>query len=45
LDSTYGRQTEFIMAATVMNIVPLIIVFIIFQKSLVQGLQQGGVKG
>jgi ABC-type glycerol-3-phosphate transport system permease component len=45
LDSSYGRQTEFIMAATVMNIVPLIIVFIIFQKSLVKGLQAGGVKG
>jgi ABC-type maltose transport system permease subunit len=28
-----------------MNIVPLIIVFIVFQKSLVKGLQAGGVKG
>ncbi len=45
LDSTYGRQTELIMAATVMNVVPLIIIFIIFQKYLVKGLQLGGVKG
>ena len=45
LDSTYGRQTELIMAATVMNIVPLIIVFVIFQKFLVKGIQLGGVKG
>ena len=45
LDSSYGRQTELIMAATVMNIAPLIIVFAIFQKYLVSGLQLGGVKG
>jgi ABC-type glycerol-3-phosphate transport system permease component len=45
LDSSYGRQTELIMAATVMNIVPLIVVFVMFQKFLVKGLQLGGVKG
>jgi multiple sugar transport system permease protein len=45
LDSTYGRQTELIMAATVMNVVPLIIIFITFQRFLVKGLQLGGVKG
>ncbi len=45
LDSTYGRQTEYIMAATVLNVVPLIILFCIFQKFLVKGLQLGGVKG
>lgn len=45
LDSTYGRQTEYIMAATVMNVAPLIIIFCIFQKFLVKGLQLGGVKG
>ena len=45
LDSTYGRQTEYIMAATVMNVVPLIILFCMFQKFLVKGLQLGGVKG
>lgn len=45
LDSTYGRQTEYIMAATVMNVIPLIIVFCVFQKFMVKGLQMGGVKG
>ena len=45
LDSSYGRQTELIMAATVMNVVPMIIVFVIFQKLVVRGLQLGGVKG
>jgi len=45
LDSSYGRQTELIMAATVMNVVPLIIIFVVFQKFLVKGLQLGGVKG
>ncbi len=45
LDSTYGQQTELMMAATVMNVVPLILVFVAFQKFLVKGLQLGGVKG
>jgi multiple sugar transport system permease protein len=45
LDSTYGQQTELIMAASVMNVVPLIVVFVAFQKYLVKGLQLGGVKG
>lgn len=41
----YGQQTELIMAATVMNIVPLIILFVVMQKQLVSGIQLGGVKG
>jgi multiple sugar transport system permease protein len=45
LDSSYGRQTELIMAATVMNVAPLIVVFVLFQKLLVKGLQLGGIKG
>ena len=45
LDTTYGRQTELIMAATVMNIVPLILVFVVFQRFLVKGIQLGSVKG
>jgi len=45
LDTTYGRQTELIMAATVMNIVPLIVVFVTLQKFLVKGIQLGSVKG
>ncbi len=43
--SDYGQQTELIMAATVMNIVPLIALFIVMQRQLVTGIQLGGVKG
>jgi multiple sugar transport system permease protein len=43
--SQYGQQTELIMAATVMNIIPLIILFVTMQKQLVAGIQLGGVKG
>ncbi|MGJ3242331.1 MAG: carbohydrate ABC transporter permease [Opitutales bacterium] len=41
----YGQQTELIMAATVMNVIPLIILFIVMQKQLIAGIQLGGVKG
>ncbi|MHC5059415.1 MAG: carbohydrate ABC transporter permease [Planctomycetota bacterium] len=45
LDSTYGQMTELIMAAAVMAVAPLVIIFVVFQKFLVKGLQLGGVKG
>jgi multiple sugar transport system permease protein len=41
----YDRQTELMMAATVMNIVPLIVLFVVLQKYLVRGIQLGAVKG
>ena len=41
----YGRQTELVMAATMMNVVPLIALFVIMQKQLVSGIQMGGIKG
>ena len=44
-DSIYGKQTELIMAASVMNIVPLILLFVCTQKFLVKGIQLGAVKG
>jgi ABC-type glycerol-3-phosphate transport system permease component len=44
-DSSYGKQTNLIMAASVMNIIPLIILFVATQKYLVKGIQLGGVKG
>lgn len=43
--SQYGQQTELIMAATVMNVVPLIILFVVMQRQLISGIQLGGVKG
>lgn len=44
-DTIYGKQTELIMAASVMNIVPLILLFVVTQKFLVEGIQLGAVKG
>ena len=44
-DSNYGKQTNLIMAASVMNIIPLVILFISSQKFLVKGIQMGAVKG
>ena len=44
-DTIYGRQTNLIMAASVMNIIPLIILFVTSQKFLVKGIQLGAVKG
>ena len=43
-DTMYGRQTNLIMAASVLNIVPLIILFITCQKNIVKGVMVGGVK-
>ncbi|HPD15927.1 MAG TPA: carbohydrate ABC transporter permease [Planctomycetota bacterium] len=44
-DTMYGRQTNLIMAASVMNIIPLILLFIVSQKFIVKGIQLGAVKG
>jgi ABC-type glycerol-3-phosphate transport system permease component len=44
-DSMYGRQTNLIMAASVMNILPLIALFVAGQKYIVKGIQLGAVKG
>jgi ABC-type glycerol-3-phosphate transport system permease component len=44
-DSTYGRQTNLIMAASVMATIPPIILFVLGQKFLVRGIQLGAVKG
>lgn len=44
-DSTYGRQTNLLMAASLMNIVPLIVLFVVAQKFLVRGIQMGAIKG
>lgn len=44
-DSFYGRQTNLIMAASVMSILPPALIFILLQKYLVKGIQLGAVKG
>lgn len=45
LDNSYGKQTELILAATVMSTLPLVLVFVAAQKAIVKGIQLGGVKG
>jgi ABC-type glycerol-3-phosphate transport system permease component len=44
-DSVYGRQTNLIMAASVMSVVPPLLLFLISQKYLVRGIMLGAVKG
>jgi len=44
-DTLYGRQTNLIMAASVMNVIPLIILFVASQKFVIKGIQLGAVKG
>ncbi len=40
-----GRQTNLLMAASVMNVVPLVILFVFTQRHMVRGMQLGAVKG
>lgn len=44
-DSTYGKQTNLIMAASTMSVVPLITLFILGQKFFTRGIMLGAVKG
>ncbi len=44
-DSTAGQQTNLLMAAVTMSVVPMIIIFVVLQKYLVKGIQLGAVKG
>jgi ABC-type glycerol-3-phosphate transport system permease component len=45
LNTRYGPQTNLMMAASVLNILPLIVIFVASQKYLVKGIQLGAVKG
>jgi multiple sugar transport system permease protein len=44
-DTSQGQQTNLLMAAITMAVVPLVILFIIGQRHLVKGIQMGAVKG
>jgi multiple sugar transport system permease protein len=44
-DSTAGQQTNLLMAAVTMSVVPMVILFIVLQKQIVKGIQLGAVKG
>jgi ABC-type glycerol-3-phosphate transport system permease component len=44
-DSAYGKETNLLMAASMMSLVPPILLFIVGQKHLVRGIQLGAIKG
>jgi len=44
-DTSQGQQTNLLMAAVAMSVLPMIIVFIFMQKQLVKGIMLGSVKG
>jgi multiple sugar transport system permease protein len=44
-NSAYAQQTNLMMAASVMSVVPPLLLFLIGQKHLIKGIQLGGVKG
>ena len=44
-DSTQGQQTNLLMAAITMSVVPMILIFVRLQRHLVRGIQLGAVKG
>ena len=44
-DSSYGRETTLLMAASVMAMIPLVVLFVVGQKFFVRGIQLGAVKG
>lgn len=44
-DSSQGQQTNVLMAAITLSVLPMIVVFVLLQKYLVKGIQLGAVKG
>jgi len=42
--SQYGPQVEYLMAASVMCIIPMVVVFVVFQRFLVKGIQLGALQ-
>ncbi|MBL0926331.1 MAG: carbohydrate ABC transporter permease [Phycisphaerales bacterium] len=44
-DSSYGRETPLIMAASLMAMVPPVVIFLLLNRYLVKGIQLGAVKG
>jgi multiple sugar transport system permease protein len=44
-DSSAGQETNLLMAAVTMSVIPMVIIFIVLQKQLVKGIQLGAVKG
>lgn len=43
-DSSQGQQTNLLMAAVTMSVLPMMALFVLLQRSIVKGIQLGGVK-
>ena len=44
-DGNYGRETNLIMAAGMMTLIPPLLLFIVGQRQMIKGIQMGAVKG
>ena len=44
-DTEAGQETNVLMAAVAMSVLPLILIFVVLQKQLIAGIQLGAVKG
>ena len=44
-NSGYGQETNLVMAAVTMSVLPVLILFVVLQRHLVAGIQLGSVKG
>ncbi|MEM1207714.1 MAG: carbohydrate ABC transporter permease, partial [Planctomycetota bacterium] len=44
-ETTAGQETNLLMAAVTMGVVPMIVIFVLLQKQLIAGIQLGAVKG
>lgn len=44
-DSSRGQETNLLMAAVTMAVIPMILFFVLLQKQLVKGIQMGAIKG
>lgn len=44
-DSSAGQETNLLMAAVTMSVIPMVVVFVLLQRQLISGIQVGGVKG
>jgi ABC-type glycerol-3-phosphate transport system permease component len=45
LSGTYGNHWPYVMAASMLMTIPIILVFVIFQRQFIQGIQMSGLAG
>ena len=44
-DGDYGRQTNLVMAASMMGVIAPLVIFVIGQRHLIRGIRMGAIKG